>query len=150
MEMPHLRYVAFSYAAGLTERDNGKFRDLITSQKYQELWGDKFKTRKIGEVMANARRAMSKLVMPALPPEGTLTFVATPEEAADGVDFVQESAPERIELKQMLLQRASAVAPAHVVFGSSTSGLLPATTYESCGADAAGAARCACRPHSCS
>ncbi|MFZ9629385.1 MAG: carnitine 3-dehydrogenase [Ilumatobacteraceae bacterium] len=81
--------------------------------------------RKIGEVMANARRATSKLVMPALPPEGTLTFVATPEEAAEGVDFVQESAPERIELKQMLLQRASAVAPAHVVFGSSTSGLLP-------------------------
>ena len=38
---------------------------------------------------------------------------------------MQESAPERIELKQMLLQRASAVAPAHVVFGSSTSGLLP-------------------------
>ena len=81
--------------------------------------------RKVGEVMANARRALTKLVMPALPPEGTLTFVATPEEAATGVDFVQESAPERMELKQMLLQRASAVAPAHVVFGSSTSGLLP-------------------------
>lgn len=81
--------------------------------------------RKVGEVMANARRATRKLVMPALPPEGTLTFVATPEEAAEGVDFIQESAPERIELKQMLLQRASAVAPAHVVFGSSTSGLLP-------------------------
>ncbi len=81
--------------------------------------------RKIGEVMANARRALDKLVMPPLPPEGTLTFVATPEEAATDVDFVQESAPERLELKQQLLQRASAVAPAHVVFGSSTSGLLP-------------------------
>ncbi|MFM2183417.1 MAG: hypothetical protein RJB61_1711, partial [Actinomycetota bacterium] len=81
--------------------------------------------RKIGEVLANARRATAKLVMPGLPPEGTLTFVATPEEAADGVDFVQESAPERIDLKQSLLQRASAVAPASVVFGSSTSGLLP-------------------------
>jgi carnitine 3-dehydrogenase len=81
--------------------------------------------RKVGEVMTNARRALDKLVMPALPTEGTLTFVATPEEAATGVDFVQESAPERMELKQMLLQRASAVAPAHVVFGSSTSGLLP-------------------------
>ncbi|MFM8266859.1 MAG: 3-hydroxyacyl-CoA dehydrogenase NAD-binding domain-containing protein, partial [Ilumatobacteraceae bacterium] len=44
--------------------------------------------RKIGEVMANARRATRKLVMPALPPEGTLTFVTTPEEAADGVDFL--------------------------------------------------------------
>jgi carnitine 3-dehydrogenase len=81
--------------------------------------------RKVGEVMANARRALTKLVMPALPPEGTLTFVATPEEAATGVDFVQESAPERMELKQDLLRRASAVAARSVVFGSSTSGLLP-------------------------
>jgi carnitine 3-dehydrogenase len=81
--------------------------------------------RRVGEVMANARRALTKLVMPALPREGTLTFVATPEEAATDVDFVQESAPERMELKQELLRRASAVAPAHVVFGSSTSGLLP-------------------------
>ena len=61
MEMPHLRYVAFSYAAGLTERDNGKFRDLITSQKYQELWGDKFKTRKIGEVKITNDKTGSKL-----------------------------------------------------------------------------------------
>jgi carnitine 3-dehydrogenase len=81
--------------------------------------------RKVGEVMANARRAYAKLYQPSLPAEGTLTFVATPEEAATDVDFVQESAPERMELKQTLLRRASAVAPAHVVFGSSTSGLLP-------------------------
>jgi carnitine 3-dehydrogenase len=81
--------------------------------------------RKVGEVMSNARRALTKLYMPSLPPEGTLTFVDTPEEAATDVQFVQESAPERIDLKQMLLQRASAVAAPDVVFGSSTSGLLP-------------------------
>ena len=81
--------------------------------------------RKVGEVMANARRAMTKLYMPSLPPEGTLTFVVSPEEAATDVQFVQESAPERMELKQMLLRRASAVAAPDVVFGSSTSGLLP-------------------------
>ncbi len=81
--------------------------------------------RKVGEVLANARRATNRLVMPALPREGTLTFVDTPEEAATGVDFLQESAPERLELKQMLLQRASTAAGPDVVFGSSTSGLLP-------------------------
>lgn len=81
--------------------------------------------RKVGEVLTNARRATTKLVMPALPPEGTLTFVASPEEAATGVDFVQESAPERMELQQHLLQRAGAVAGPDVVFASSTSGLLP-------------------------
>ena len=81
--------------------------------------------RKVGEVLANARRALTKLVSSPLPAEGTLTFVATPEEAATGVQFVQESAPERMELKQMLLQRASTAAGPEVVFGSSTSGLLP-------------------------
>ena len=81
--------------------------------------------RKVGEVLANARRATTKLVSGTLPTEGTLTFVATPEEAATGVDFVQESAPEQMELKQDLLRRASAVAGPNVVFGSSTSGLLP-------------------------
>jgi carnitine 3-dehydrogenase len=86
--------------------------------------------RKVGEVMANARRALTKLYMPSLPPEGTLTFVDTPEEAATGVQFVQESAPERMELKQMLLRRASAVAGPDVVFGSSTSGLLPSVMQE--------------------
>lgn len=81
--------------------------------------------RKVGEVMTNARRATHKLVSAQFPKEGTLTFVATPEEAATNVDFVQESAPERLEMKQTLLQRASKVAGPEVVFGSSTSGLLP-------------------------
>ena len=81
--------------------------------------------RKIGEVMENARRAYAKLTLAPLPKEGTITFVDTPEDAATDVDFVQESAPERVELKQELLARASRVAPNHVVFGSSTSGILP-------------------------
>ena len=43
--------------------------------------------------------------MAPLPPEGEVAFVGSPAEAADGVDFVQESAPERLELKQGLLRR---------------------------------------------
>lgn len=42
MELPHLRYVAFSYASDLTERDNAKFRDLVCSREYRELWGHVF------------------------------------------------------------------------------------------------------------
>lgn len=49
MDMPHMRYVAFSYAASLTLRDNGRFRDLIVSPQYQEMWGHRFKLRKVGE-----------------------------------------------------------------------------------------------------
>ena len=37
------------YAASLTERDNARFRSLILSPEFQELWGDKFKLEKIGE-----------------------------------------------------------------------------------------------------
>ncbi len=81
--------------------------------------------RKIGEVVAGARRAYAKLTMAPLPPEGSLTFVTTPQEAATGVDFVQESAPERLDLKRSLLMAASEAAEPSVVFGSSTSGLLP-------------------------
>lgn len=39
MDLPHLRYVAFSYSSSLTERDNLKFKDLISSREYQELYG---------------------------------------------------------------------------------------------------------------
>ena len=45
--------------------------------------------RKIGEVMANARRAYAKLTLAPLPIEGKITFVETPEDAVTDVDFVQ-------------------------------------------------------------
>ena len=81
--------------------------------------------RAVGEVLDNARRAMRRLTLAPLPPEGTLTRAATPEEAVAGAGFVQESAPEREPLKRELLAAASRAAPADVVFASSTSGLLP-------------------------
>jgi carnitine 3-dehydrogenase len=81
--------------------------------------------RKVGEVMANARRANAKLTMVQWPAEGSLRIVTTVEEAVDGATFVQESAPERLDLKQQLFATASKVAGSDVVFGSSTSGLLP-------------------------
>ena len=81
--------------------------------------------RKVNEVIANARRAYAKMTMAPLPAEGALRFVDTPEAAVVGVDFVQESAPERLDLKRSILSRASAAAAPDVVFGSSTSGLLP-------------------------
>lgn len=50
MGLTSMRYIAFSYGSHLTERDNGKFRDIIQSKKFQELWGDKFKTTGAGVV----------------------------------------------------------------------------------------------------
>ena len=43
------RFVAFSYSAMLTERDNGRFRDLIMHHEFQAMYGAEFTLRKIGE-----------------------------------------------------------------------------------------------------
>jgi carnitine 3-dehydrogenase len=81
--------------------------------------------RKVGEMLANARRAWRTLTAAPLPAEGRLTIVATPAAAAEGADFIQESAPETTELKIRLLAEASRAARPEVVIASSTSGLLP-------------------------
>jgi carnitine 3-dehydrogenase len=83
--------------------------------------------RKIGRMLENARRAYGKLTSLPLPPEGTLTFVSSVEQAVDSVGFVQESAPERVEVKQRLLAEASETAGPGVVISSSTSGLRPSS-----------------------
>jgi carnitine 3-dehydrogenase len=80
---------------------------------------------KVEEMLVNARRAFARLTLAPLPAEGSLSFAATPEEAAKDADFVQESAPERVELKRELLAAASRAARPEVVFASSTSGLRP-------------------------
>src|SRR5919108_2918947 len=81
--------------------------------------------RTIGEVLDNARRALRRLTLAPLPDEGSIAFVASPEEAVERAGFVQESAPEREDLKRDLLARASRAAPHDAVFATSTSGLLP-------------------------
>ncbi|MBV9471405.1 MAG: hypothetical protein JO206_00460, partial [Solirubrobacterales bacterium] len=81
--------------------------------------------RKLSELMAGARRAYGKLTILPLPREGSVTFVDTPEDAVVGAEFIQESAPERVELKQRLLAAASDAAGPDVVICSSTSGLRP-------------------------
>ncbi len=44
--MPTMRYVASSYSEDLTIRDNIKFRQIITSQLYREMYGDRFQPSK--------------------------------------------------------------------------------------------------------
>jgi carnitine 3-dehydrogenase len=81
--------------------------------------------RKVGEVVANARRAYTSLSRAPLPQEGAIALVPTLEQAVDGVDLVQESAPEREQMKRELLARACRAAPDDAIIASSTSGLLP-------------------------
>ncbi|MCM3811043.1 3-hydroxyacyl-CoA dehydrogenase NAD-binding domain-containing protein [Streptomyces sp. DR7-3] len=63
-----------------------------------------------------------------------LTVAATTEEAVADAQFVQESAPEKLELKRSLLARLDAAAPAGVVIASSTSG-YPMTDMQTEAAD---------------
>ncbi|MFC3075138.1 carnitine 3-dehydrogenase [Shinella pollutisoli] len=81
--------------------------------------------RIIGEVMANAERAYGMLTMAPLPPKGKLIFCKSLEEAVEGVDWIQESVPERLELKRGVITAIAAAADPKALIGSSTSGLMP-------------------------
>lgn len=63
---------------------------------------------------------------------GAFSIHADPAAALEGADFVQENAPERLEIKQALLQRIDAALPPDVVIASSTSGLLASRLSERC------------------
>ena len=81
--------------------------------------------RKMGEVLANARRSLPGLSDVALPAEGKLTFCETMSDAVAGAVWIQESVPERLELKQKVYQTLQEHCDARAIIGSSTSGFKP-------------------------
>jgi carnitine 3-dehydrogenase len=82
-------------------------------------------SRAVLDTVERARRAWRRLTLAPLPEEGTLTLAGSVEDAVAGVDLVQESAPEREDLKRSLLAQAGAAAPPGAIIATSTSGLLP-------------------------
>ena len=81
--------------------------------------------RKAREVLDNAERVFARLFGDARPTPGTLRIAKSVTDAVDGAGFIQESVPERLELKRAVLAEVDAAAPPDVVIASSTSGLLP-------------------------
>ncbi len=81
--------------------------------------------RIVSEVLANAEKAYAMLTGAPLPPRGELTFRDTLEAAVAGADWIQESVPERLDLKRNVLTQIDAAAKPDALIGSSTSGLLP-------------------------
>ena len=61
-----------------------------------------------------------------------LRTVDSVEELSRSADFIQESAPERLDLKIKLLQRIDEAADVSVLIASSTSGLLPTQLQSKC------------------
>ncbi|MFK0164212.1 carnitine 3-dehydrogenase [Rhizobium sp. NPDC090279] len=81
--------------------------------------------RIVGEVLDNAEKAYAMLTGAPLPPRGRLTFKDTLQEAVGNADWIQESVPERLDLKRNVLTQIDAATRPDALIGSSTSGLLP-------------------------
>jgi len=61
-----------------------------------------------------------------------LTITTDLDAAVAGAGFVQESGPERLDIKQALYKRLGEIVPANVVIGSSTSGLMMSDIQVDC------------------
>jgi carnitine 3-dehydrogenase len=81
-------------------------------------------------IVENARRVYRRLTKVPLPAEGSLTLAETVSDAVGGVDLVQESVPERLELKQNLLAEASRAISSGTLICSSTSSFRPSVLQE--------------------
>jgi carnitine 3-dehydrogenase len=82
-------------------------------------------SRKVGEVMKGARRAYKRMIPGGQPKEGRITYAKTIAEAVMDADFIQESVPERLDVKHRVLAEIDAHAPKAALVGSSTSGIKP-------------------------
>lgn len=76
-------------------------------------------------ILANARRALAALTPAKLPKEGSLSFSASLAEAVADASLIQESVPERLELKQAVLAEIETACKEDALIASSTSGFLP-------------------------
>lgn len=81
--------------------------------------------KRLASVVAAARRSLPQLYDAALPKEGRLAVADTLEEAVQGADWVQESVPENLAMKQRLYAAIPPGLGAAVPIASSTSGFKP-------------------------
>ena len=85
---------------------------------------------RLERVLGEARRALPMLYEHALPPEGRLTTHSSIAKAVPGADWVQESVPERLDIKHAVLADIEVAAPDTALIGSSTSGFKPSELRE--------------------
>ncbi|MDT1062088.1 carnitine 3-dehydrogenase [Paracoccus sp. CPCC 101403] len=86
--------------------------------------------RIVGEVLANATRAWQGLFQAPLPRSGRVVWASSIAEAVADADYIQESVPERLDLKHRIIAEIEAAAPASAIIGSSTSGFKPSELRE--------------------
>lgn len=83
--------------------------------------------RKIGEVLDNARPALRSLTDLPMPAEGALSFHGSIAETVAGAIYIQESVPEREDIKHATFKEITAACDPTAVIGSSTSSFTPST-----------------------
>jgi carnitine 3-dehydrogenase len=86
--------------------------------------------RKIGEVMTNAARVLPMLYEAPMPMRGAISYVGTVAEAVTDADWIQESVPERLDIKHRVIADIQAACPTEAVLASSTSGFKPSELQE--------------------
>ena len=87
---------------------------------------------RIDEVREDALRAYARLTLAPPVPPGRIEIATDLADAVADADFIQESAPERDELKRSVLAAASRAASPAAVIASSTSGILPSRLQADC------------------
>jgi carnitine 3-dehydrogenase len=86
--------------------------------------------RKLDAVLDNARAALPQLADVAMPQEGKLTLCDSLEAAVANASWIQESVPERLEIKHAVFAQVQAACSATAIIGSSTSGFKPSQLQE--------------------
>ncbi|NQW08937.1 MAG: hypothetical protein HQ481_03505 [Alphaproteobacteria bacterium] len=81
--------------------------------------------RAIDDIIANAQRANTALGITTDVIPGRLTFASSIAEAVSDASYVQESVPERLELKHRIFAEIETAAAPDTLIGSSTSGFTP-------------------------
>ena len=86
--------------------------------------------RKISEVLDNARRSLPSLSDHVMPTEGAISFHGTIAEAVEGAAYIQESVPERMDIKHLTFTAITEACSKDAVIGSSTSSFTPTELSE--------------------
>jgi carnitine 3-dehydrogenase len=87
---------------------------------------------KLRAIVARQWSAMESLGLAPGASQSRLSFTASLEDAVRDADFIQESGPERLEIKRDLYRRMDAAARPDVVIATSSSGILISEVQTAC------------------
>ena len=93
---------------------------------------DKSETSSFMSILKTAWVSLTELGLARDASMERLRLVTDLEEALDGAEFVQESGPERLEVKQELYSAMGKILPPSIIVGSSTSGLMMTDIQSDC------------------